>query len=67
MNMTLFEENMSRGESMRYMAAGFVPLTLGLVLFIFDVRASVVGAVGALTFLFGYFGWSPLKAILPRK
>jgi hypothetical protein len=61
--MGLFKKNMSENEGLRYMAAGLVPYFLGMVLFIFDIRAAIIGVVGAFFFIFGYHRWSPIKAI----
>lgn len=57
---------MSPADSLHWMAAGLVPILIGLVLFIFDFRALVLGIVGLICFSFGYFRWSPVRALERR-
>lgn len=61
--MALNDNNLSDQESLVWMAAGLIPMAIGLIIFVYNIYGVILGFVGALTFGCGYHMWSPIKAV----
>ncbi|MBU0762168.1 MAG: hypothetical protein KKD39_04025 [Candidatus Altiarchaeota archaeon] len=59
----MLQKNMPRGDAMMLMAASFVLMAIGLIWFIYDIKACIIGFVAATVFLMGYYQWSPINAV----
>ncbi|MFH1055616.1 MAG: DUF2892 domain-containing protein [Candidatus Altiarchaeota archaeon] len=61
-----FERNLSQGEGMLRIAAGFAAMTVGLFVFVVSPYGLAVSAVGLMVFATGYYSWCPIVSLLHK-
>jgi predicted membrane metal-binding protein len=67
LNMGLFDKNVGERDALRWIAAGYVALVIGLFTFITSPWGSVVFTVGLTAFFIGFYRCNPFLNIIARR
>lgn len=64
--MGVFKNNLSANEGLAFVLAGYAAMLAGVFIFVIQPWGIVVFLIGILSFLAGYYQWSPIKALIQR-